>query len=174
VLAMDAGVDYRLRELKREPIWLVGLGQAADDALAQRLEALAGEARQGAQDIDVDGRTIATRRHSGTSVWFDFAALCEGPRGTSDYITIAERFSVVAVSGIPVFVAGNDDPARRFIALVDEFYDRGVKLLAAAAAMPAELYAGTALAFPFQRTVSRLIEMQSAEYLARPHRVELD
>ena len=70
--------------------------------------------------------------------------------------------------------AGNDDPARRFIAVVDEFYDRGVKLLAAAAAVPAQLYAGTALSFAFQRTVSRLIEMQSAEYLARPHRVELN
>ena len=173
VVAIDAGIDYRLRELKREPTWLVGTGEAAEEMLGQRLDALSGEPMRGAAEVDVDGRSIPARRQSGTSVWFEFAALCEGPRSTNDYISIAERYSVVAVSGIPVFTPGHDDPARRFIALVDEFYDRGVKLLAVAAAAPQDLYAGTLLEFPFQRTVSRLIEMQSSEYLGRPHRVDV-
>ena len=103
-------------------------------------------------------------------VWFDFAELCDGPRSQNDYIELAREFHAVLVGGVPVFTADKDDQARRFINLVDEFYDRNVKLVLSAAAPLGELYAGGRLGFEFQRTVSRLMEMQSHEYLARAHR----
>jgi cell division protein ZapE len=102
-------------------------------------------------------------------VWFDFESLCTGPRSASDYVEIARDFHTVFVSGVPVLDDGANDPARRFIALVDEFYDRSVKLVLSAAASPALLYRGERLAFEFERTRSRLVEMQTRAYLARPH-----
>jgi cell division protein ZapE len=103
-------------------------------------------------------------------VWFDFAAVCDGPRSQADYVEIARDFHTVLVSDVPRFDAASDDAARRFIALVDEFYDRNVKLVISAAASPAELYGGERLSFEFERTRSRLVEMQSHDYLARPHK----
>ena len=170
VLELDSGIDYRLRELVREPVWVVGTGAEPDRQLAQRFAMLAGESAAGPGEVRVVGRPIPTRRQAAAAVWFDFAALCEGPRGVPDYIAIGERFAIVALSSVPVFDGTNDDPARRFIAVIDELYDRGVKLLASAAASPESLYRGTRLAFPFRRTASRLVEMQSRDYLARPHR----
>jgi cell division protein ZapE len=102
-------------------------------------------------------------------VWFTFHALCEGPRGTRDFIDIATRFEIVAVSDVPVFDGTNDDAARRFVALVDEFYERRVKLVISAAAAPHALYAGRRLADQFHRTASRLVEMQSRLYLEQAH-----
>jgi cell division protein ZapE len=103
-------------------------------------------------------------------VWCDFSALCSGPRSQDDYIEMAREYHSVIVSGVPLLDAASDDEARRFIALVDEFYDRNVKVIVSAAASPPELYRGERLRAPFERTVSRLIEMQSAEYLAREHK----
>jgi cell division protein ZapE len=103
-------------------------------------------------------------------VWFEFAALCAGPRSTNDYIEIAREYQSLIVADVPVFDAEHDDEARRFIALVDELYDRSVNLVVSAAAPPAQLYRGERLAALFQRTASRLVEMQSEEYLARAHR----
>jgi len=103
-------------------------------------------------------------------VWFEFAALCAGPRSPDDYIEIAREYHSVIVSGVPVLDAGGDDEARRFIALIDEFYDRNVRVIVSAAAPAPGLYRGERLAAPFERTVSRLIEMQSVAYLAREHR----
>jgi cell division protein ZapE len=102
--------------------------------------------------------------------WFDFTALCEGPRGAGDYIEIAREFHTVLVGGIPVMDARSDDAARRFVTLVDELYDRHVNLVCTAAAPPEALYAGERLAGAFERCASRLIEMRSAEYLAAEHR----
>ena len=102
--------------------------------------------------------------------WFDFDALCDGPRGTSDYVEIARDFHTVVLAGVPQLDSTLDDQARRFIALVDEFYDRGVKLVLSAVAPIDALYQGSRLAFEFQRTRSRLAEMQTRAYLARPHR----
>lgn len=104
--------------------------------------------------------------------WFDFAALCEGPRGTTDYIEIAREFHTVLLGGIPRFDALRDDAARRFVNLIDELYDRHVNLVCTAAAEPMALYAGDALSGAFERTASRLIEMQSTDYLAHPHHSE--
>jgi cell division protein ZapE len=103
-------------------------------------------------------------------VWFEFAAICDGPRSQTDYVEIARDFHTVLVSGVPQMDPTQDNPARRFIALVDEFYDRGVKLVVAAHAPIDELYVGDRLRFEFDRTRSRLAEMQTHEYLSRPHR----
>jgi cell division protein ZapE len=99
--------------------------------------------------------------------WFSFSALCDGPRSADDYIAIARNLHTVFLSDVPVFDGSNDDPARRFIALIDELYDQQVRLVISAAAEPAQLYRGERLRQAFARTSSRLIEMRSAEYLAR-------
>jgi cell division protein ZapE len=103
-------------------------------------------------------------------MWLDFDALCGPPRSQNDYIELARCHHTVLLSGVPVLDGSADDKARRFVLLVDELYDRGVKLVVSAAAPPERLYCGERLAFEFQRTASRLREMQSHDYLARPHR----
>jgi predicted ATPase len=120
--------------------------------------------------IEIEGRRIPVIRERGGVVWFAFMALCSGPRSQEDYIEIARNYQSVIVSDIPVFDSLHEDEARRFIALVDELYDRNVNLIVSAAAPPIELYRGDRVAFQFERTASRLIEMQSEEYLAREHR----
>lgn len=171
VVEIDAGVDYRLRQLERAPLWL---GPAADDAdarLAAGFERLANG--PGARDarIQVEGRPVRARREAEDVAWFDFSELCEGARSVADYIEIARCYQTVFLSGVPVMGAADDDAARRFIALVDEFYDRGVKLVVSAAAgVPEEVYVGERLAFAFRRTASRLHEMQGRAYLSKPHR----
>jgi cell division protein ZapE len=122
------------------------------------------------RSIEIEGRRIPVIRERGGVVWFDFMALCSGPRSQEDYIEIARDYQSVIVSDIPVFDSLHEDEARRFIALVDEMYDRNVNLIVSAAAPPVELYRGDRVAFQFERTASRLIEMQSEEYLAREHR----
>ena len=101
--------------------------------------------------------------------WFDFDELCDGPRSQEDYIELARCYPTVLVDGVPVLGVQQEDAARRFVSLVDEFYDRRVKLIVAAEAPADELYEGKRLDFEFQRTSSRLIEMQSEEYLQQPH-----
>jgi len=103
-------------------------------------------------------------------VWFEFVQLCDGPRSQNDYIELARLYHTVFISDIPIFGAFDEDAARRFVMLIDEFYDRAVKMVVSAAAPPAELYRGERLSFEFQRAASRLAEMQSQPYLARPHR----
>jgi cell division protein ZapE len=170
VINVDAGTDYRLRQLERAPLYISTKTYDADRLLAQRFEAIAGDAGEAGGVLEVEGREIPLRqRHVGV-VWFDFAALCDGPRSQADYIEIARSFHTVVISGVPRFDAARDDEARRFISLVDEFYDRGVKLVASAEGPPTSLYQGERLAFEFQRTASRLTEMQTHAYLERPHR----
>jgi cell division protein ZapE len=171
VVHLDGGADYRLRQLEQAPIYL---DAAAPDSLArleQMFAALSGAAPDstGSASLQIEGRGIAARRSAHGIAWFDFAALCEGPRSANDYVELARLLHTVIVSDVPVFDELRDDAARRFIALVDELYDRNVKLILAATAPPAGLYRGERLRFEFQRTASRLIEMQSREYLAREH-----
>ncbi len=170
VLNLDAGTDYRLRQLERAPLYLDSADPGAEATLAARFEAIAGDTGLDGGTLEIDGRPVPLRRQSAGVAWFDFAALCDGPRSTSDYVEIARDFHTVLLSGVPRFDATLDDQARRFIALVDEFYDRGVKLVLSAAAPADGLYLGSRLAFEFQRTRSRLAEMQTRAYLARPHR----
>jgi cell division protein ZapE len=119
--------------------------------------------------LDVNGREIRAHLCAKGIAWFDFRDLCEGPRSQNDYIELARWYPTVIVSGVPVMDAHHNDAARRFVALVDEFYDRRVKLMLSAAAPVDSLYTGGKLEFEFERTVSRLIEMQSTDYLAAPH-----
>lgn len=170
VLHLDSPRDYRLRELTRSPVYRQPLDAGSDAWLEQRWHALGGDDGHRDAGIVVDGRRIAVRARSRGMAWFDFDELCDGPRSQNDYIEIAREFRTVLVGGVPVFTPDKDDQARRFINLVDEFYDRNVKLVLAAAAPLGELYAGGRLGFEFQRTVSRLVEMQSYEYLGRAHR----
>ena len=170
VVEVDGGTDYRLRELERAPLYLDSGDEDCEAQLARRFEAIAGEPGATPGSIEVEDRHIAVRREFEEVVWFDFEDLCAGPRGQSDYIEIARLYHTVVVSGVPVFDARLENEARRFVALVDELYDRGVKLVLSAAAPPDALYRGERLGFEFQRTASRLIEMQSQQYLARAHR----
>jgi cell division protein ZapE len=137
--------------------------------MAASFSALASEAERHSVALDVENRKILTQRLAGDVVWFEFSDICEGPRSQNDYIELATVFSTVFVSSIPTLTANTEDAARRFISLVDEFYDRGVKLIVSAEQSITTLYQGRRLAFEFERTQSRLLEMQSKEYLAGAH-----
>jgi cell division protein ZapE len=170
IVQLLAAQDYRLRELSRAGVYFTPLDAAAEQALAACFERLAPGARRPEPGIEVNGRTIAVKRRAGDVIWFDFAALCEGPRSVADYIELAQSFNTVLISGVPRFSPQMEDAARRFVNLIDEFYDHGVNLVLSAAAAPAGLYAGERLRAEFARTQSRLAEMQNCEYLARAHR----
>jgi cell division protein ZapE len=170
VLNVDGATDYRLRQLTQAGTYLLS---AAPDT-PQRLDALFVElAHYGSSTggtIEIEGRTIPVVRQSSSAVWFEFDAVCGGPRSQDDYIEIAREYQSVIVADVPILDSLRENQARRFIALVDELYDRNVNLIVSAAAPPVELYRGDRLSFQFERTVSRLIEMQSEDYLAREHR----
>ncbi len=170
VLKLDSVQDYRLRELTQASVYLTPLGEASEAALAASFERLAAHCPPVSGPMRLNGRSIEVKRQAEGVVWFEFAQLCEGPRAAADYIEIARDFHTVLISNVPRFGRGNEDPARRFVHLVDEFYDRHVNLLLSAAADPFSLYQGDRLEREFERTSSRLIEMRSAEYLAREHR----
>jgi cell division protein ZapE len=170
ILAVDCGTDYRLRDLTQAGTYLVA---GAPDTAA-RLEALfnrlAGGGARATGMVKIEGRPIDVVSEAGTAIWFEFAALCAGPRSQNDYIEIARLYQSVILADVPQFDALHEDEARRFIALVDELYDHSVKLIVSAAAPAAELYRGELLSHESKRAASRLIEMQSAQYLAREHR----
>lgn len=169
VIAVDAGTDYRLRRLAKVSLYLDSASPQAQKILTHLFEVFAGGSGSTGGAIEVAERDIAVIRESENAVWFEFTALCEGPRGKDDYIEIAGDYSAVLLSNVPVFDETRDNAARRFISLIDELYDRGVNLAVSAAAPPDQLYRGTQLAFEFQRTSSRLVEMQTEQYLARAH-----
>ena len=172
VVNVDGGRDYRLRALEKAELYYSPLGDEAERAISETFDSLVvleGEIKRNV-DLDIEGRLIPARKVAEDLVWFEFAEICEGPRSQNDYIEVAKEFHSVVISNVPFFDAINDDAARRFINLVDEFYDRSVKLAVTAAAPINELYTGGRLSFEFQRTESRLLEMQSREYLACPHR----
>ncbi len=171
VLNVDGGNDYRLRLLEQAELYHCPLGKAADEFLRERFRTLEPDHSRHRDhgNVLIEGRKIPSVMCADDVVWFEFKALCDGPRSQTDYIEVAREFHTVLVSNVEQMGAGKDDMARRFINLVDEFYDRGVKLVLAAAVPLPALYAGEKLRFEFERTRSRLLEMQSAEYLARPH-----
>ena len=170
VLRSDGQEDYRLRALTRSPVYRTPLDGESDAWLASRWRELTGGEDAHAGNIEIDSRKIPVRGRGKSIAWFDFAALCEGPRGTTDYIEVAHEFNTVLLGGIPTFDRMNEDAARRFVNLIDELYDRHVNLVCTSAAAPTTLYTGTRLQGAFERTASRLIEMQSADYLATPHK----
>jgi cell division protein ZapE len=172
VRKLESLQDYRLRQLTQADTYLVPAGEAAEAALAEsfkRLSGLDGWSGFG-EALHINGRDIVARLEHNGVAWFEFSELCEGPRSAADYIELARDFHTVLLSNVPRLDAGKEDPALRFVQLVDEFYDRHVNLLLSAAADPLSLYAGRRHEREFERTSSRLIEMRSAEYLAREHR----
>ncbi len=175
VVPLASDTDYRLRALTRSPVYRSPLDADSEAWLDDRWHALGGDSlAQGGKHrnagIDIDGRRIPVRARCKGMAWFDFTALCEGPRGSSDYIEIATEFHTVLLGNLPRMDAAQDDSARRFVTLIDELYDRHVNLICTADAPPADLYTGERLAGAFERTTSRLIEMHSAEYLGLEHR----
>lgn len=172
IIELDGGVDYRLRALKQACLYFSPLGDEAERALQAAFEQLAPEHADSQQggDIEILGRSLPVRRVADDVVWFDFDDLCDGARSAYDYIELAKVYHAVVLGNVPQMDAAQDDVARRFVSLVDELYDRHVKLILSAAVPLTDLYIGQGLAFVFERTRSRLLEMQSEEYLAREHR----
>ena len=162
--------DYRMRALTRSPVYRAPLQADSDAWLGTRWADLSGGEAAQAGNIEIESRKIPVRGRGKSIAWFDFPALCEGPRGPSDYIEIAQEFTTVLLGGIPAFDRNNEDAARRFVNLIDELYDRHVNLVCTAATSPIELYSGERLQGAFERTASRLIEMQSADYLSTAHK----
>ncbi|MDO8301271.1 cell division protein ZapE [Lacisediminimonas sp.] len=169
VLNVDAGVDYRKRSLEQVSAYHTPLGQASDSALRDAFVALADTAEEDPR-IRIESREIRCLRRAGGVIWFDFATLCGGPRSQNDYLEIASRFHTVILSDTPAMSAGMSSEARRFTWLIDVLYDHKVKLLMSAAAPPEQLYTQGMLANEFHRTVSRIIEMQSREYMESERR----
>ena len=169
VLEMVSDHDWRLRALKQAPTWHTPAGPDAERALAAVFERLA-QAPGEAGVLTINGRGIPCTRAAGAVAWFAFDALCDGPRAVGDYIEIARSHDAVLLSGVPPFGPDNEDPARRFVNLVDAFYDCRVKLVCSAATAIVDLYDGERLRVEFARAESRLIEMQSEDYLAGEHR----
>ncbi len=170
VVRLDGGVDYRLRQLERAPTYLDSRLAGSTEQLRRRFAALAGDCADGPSALSIEDRSITAIATGAGCAWFEFGELCTGPRSPNDYIELARMFHTIFISNIPEFTSADEDAARRFIAAVDEFYDRGVKLVVSAAAPPAALYRGERLHFEFQRAASRLVEMQTQEYLASAHR----
>ncbi len=176
VIGVDGGVDYRKRALRKLKVYHTPLAPDTDRALMQAFRQIA-EVEEERQELDVEGRVIAYRHRAGGVVWFDFKAICGGGRSQNDYIDLAKRFHTVVISGVPRMGLDRADEARRFTLLVDVFYDQRVKLILSAEAEPDQLLLrGTrsadaqlqAMIFQFNRTASRLAEMQTREYLEQP------
>jgi len=165
VVGVDNGTDYRRLKMEKMQIYHVG-----SDAPLEKIFAELKDVEEEKHPLDVEGREIPYRKRAGGLVWFDFAALCGGPRSYADYVDLAKRFHTVMLSGVPRMSPKESDAARRFTWLVDVFYDDRVKLIVSAEAEPEHLFEAGEHAAEFERTVSRLHEMQSAQYLQQERR----
>lgn len=172
IVELVSARDYRLRALTQAGVYFSPLGSAAERALADCFARVAPGLLRTEPTIEINGRAIEVKRRADGIIWFEFVAVCEGPRAVADYIEIGQSFNTVLISNVPQFsdASAHEDAARRFVHLVDEFYDHGVNLVLSAAAPARELYRGRRLRLEFARTESRLIEMQSTEYLGGAHR----
>jgi cell division protein ZapE len=170
VVNVDGGVDYRARTMETVKLYHTPLGSRADAEMDEAFSRLA-ETQDEDPVLHIEHREIRARRKAGGVVWFDFKTLCGGPRSQNDYLEIATQFHTVLLSDVPQMPPRMASEARRFTWLVDVLYDRRVKLILSAAVPPAALYLEGPLAHEFPRTVSRLMEMQSAEFLAQQRRM---
>jgi cell division protein ZapE len=169
VVNVDSGIDYRLQFLDHAEIYHSPLDDRANAMLEDDFNHVCPDAGTEGDALEIEGRSIQTVRCGDGVVWFDFMDICDGPRGAADYIEIARQYQTVLLANIPVMDDHANDIAKRFITLVDEFYDRNVKLIITAAANPDGLYFGARLLEPFKRTISRLEEMRTHDYLAKQH-----
>jgi cell division protein ZapE len=169
VLNVDAGNDYRKRALQQVAAYHTPLGAKSDHELRNAFARIADSADEDPR-IHIEAREIKALRRAGGAVWFDFATLCGGPRSQIDYLELASRFHTIVLSGVPRMSAAMSSEARRFTWLIDVLYDHKVKLLMSAETEPEELYTEGRLSHEFHRTVSRIIEMQSSEYMQSERR----
>ena len=169
VLSVDNGTDYRRRTLEQVNLYHTPLGPLADAEMTHAFNRLA-ESQDDNPVLQIESRQIQAKRKAGGLVWFDFKTLCGGPRSQNDYLEIATQFHTVLLSDVPAMPIRMASEARRFTWLVDVLYDRRVKLIMSAQVLPEALYTEGPLAHEFPRTVSRLNEMQSAEFLALERR----
>ena len=165
VIAVDNGTDYRRLKMERMRVY-----HLSDEAALERIFRELRDVEEEHHPLDVEKRSIAYRKRAGGLVWFDFQALCGGPRSYADYVDLARRFHTVMLSGVPRLSPKNADAARRFTWLVDVLYDDRVKLVVSAEAQPEALFPAGDNSAEFQRTVSRLHEMQSTAYLQSERR----
>lgn len=166
---INGATDYRLAMLERAGVYHSPDDAAAQSAMGRTFEEVAGEPGVEGELLEIEERNIPARRVANGVAWFDFAALCDGPRAQADYIELARRFHSVLVSGVPAFGAADNDRRRRFTWLVDEFYDRRVKLVLSAQEVLPQLFAAAKGGPEVERTLSRLVEMQARRYLSEPH-----
>ena len=168
---ISAGQDYRLERLSNTELYLHPIDSNTDQKLKQNFADLAPDQRVMETDavLTILDRELRVKRMAEDVVWFEFKELCGGPRSAFDYVEIAKLFHAIIISDVPAMDDLHNDQTRRFISLIDELYDRRVKLIVAAAVEVSAIYAGQQLAFEFERTQSRLIEMQSHNYLCREH-----
>lgn len=172
IVNVDSGVDYRLRHLEQAELFHFPLNEAAQKSMQESFAALTHNSTKVKTNdpLTIENRVIHALRTCDDVAWFDFRELCDGPRSQNDYIELGKIFNAVLLSGVEQMSVSTDDIARRFINMVDEFYDRNVKLIISAEVELKDLYTGGRLNFEFQRTLSRLLEMQSHEFLSRAHK----
>jgi cell division protein ZapE len=169
VLPLDGDTDYRLERLGRMPVYHAPSGPEASAALAEAFRRLTLDLPAQPEQITVKGRQVPVPRAAEGVAWFRFPDLCDVALGAGDYLAIARRYHTVLLEDIPAMNAEKRDQAKRFVTLIDALYERKVKLVCSAATPPQDLYPAGDGSFEFRRTVSRLEEMQSSEYLAQPH-----
>ena len=169
VVNVDSGIDYRLRTLEQAEIYHSPLDKKADENLCRYFEQLSVEPGKKEKIIEINNRELTTTQESDGVVHFEFSTLCESARSQGDYMELSRLYHTVLMANVTQMTADNDDAVRRFIALVDEFYERNVKLIISAQVAMEELYSGGTLVFEFKRCLSRLQEMQSHDYLASEH-----
>ncbi len=169
VINVDVGTDYRRRTLSKLHTYLTPLNDETDRLVIGAFKQLA-ETEEEDPVLEIESRKIRAVKRAGSVIWFDFPTLCGGPRSQNDYLEIASQFQTVILSGVPKMGAGMASEARRFTWLIDVFYDHKLKLIMSAEVEPEELYVEGAMAHEFVRTVSRIVEMQSQEYLDSPKR----
>jgi cell division protein ZapE len=170
VVNVDSGNDYRRRTLEQARLYLCPVEAGTQAELTQIFESLA-EASDEDPVLNIEHRTLTALRRAGGVVWFDFQTLCGGPRSQNDYLELASRFHTLMLSGVPEMPVRLASEARRFTWLVDVLYDRKCKLVISADVLPDQLYTEGPMAHEFPRTVSRLMEMQSKEYIQQERRL---
>jgi cell division protein ZapE len=168
VFFLDSENDYRLRALEQTDLFFMPLGTNAEENMSKAYETLSKASDHNEKSIKILDRKISIIKSSEGTIWFDFEEICSSPRSSADYIEIAREFHNVLISNIPIIKS--DDEARRFISLIDECYDRKVKVIVSSETHFPELYSMPKLIDKYKRTVSRLIEMQSKAYLSEPHK----
>jgi cell division protein ZapE len=171
VINVDAGVDYRKVVMDQVQAYLTPLSPKVDEEIATIFGKLAGAHQDEPRELMIENRTIESVRRAGGIAWFDFQELCAGPRSQNDYLEIASMFHTVILTGVPKMSVSMSSEARRFTWVIDVFYDHKIKLIMSAQVAADELYVEGQMAGEFHRTVSRIIEMQSKEYLHAPRRI---